>query len=83
MEWQKLDDQAKTTFIDGNIRKLLQNTGVNGWSYKALENIFDAEVSKRLVNAALLEKDNLLQQFNSDPYLRYTSTVIDALLERK
>jgi len=83
IEWQKLDEQAKMTFIDGNIRKLLQNTGINGWSYKALENVFDAEVSKRLVNAALLEKDNLLQQFNTqDPYLKYTSTVIDALLER-
>jgi len=83
VEWQKLDDQAKTTFIDGTIRKLLQNTGINGWSYKALENVFDAEVSKRLVNIVLLEKDNLLQQFDSqDPYLRYTSTVIDALMER-
>jgi len=84
VEWQKLDDQAKTTFIDGTIRKLLQNTGINGWSYKALENVFDAEVSKRLVNTVLLEKDNLLNQFDSkDPYLKYTSTIIDALLERK
>ena len=66
VEWQKIDDQAKTIFIDGNIRKVLQNTGVNGWSYKALENIFDAEVNKRGINVALLEKDNLIQQFNSD-----------------
>jgi hypothetical protein len=84
-EWQQLDDQAKTTFIDGNIRKLLQNTGINGWSYKALENIFDAEVSKRLVNAALIEKDAILRSLDSadHPYLKYTSTAIDALLERK
>jgi len=84
VEWQKLDEEVKMTFIDGNIRKLLQNTGINGWSYKSLENVFDSEVSKRLVNIILLQKDKILQEFDhKDPYLRYTSTAMDALLERK
>ena len=84
VEWQKLDEEVKNTFIDGNIRKLLQNTGVNGWSHKALENVFDAEMSKRLLGAALVLKDNLLGEFDSkDPYLKYTSTIIDAVLERE
>ncbi len=84
VEWQKLDEKAKNIFIDGNIRKLLQNTGINGWSYKALENIFDAEANKRLVNAALIGKDSIIEQLDAqDPYLKYTSTVIDAVLERK
>jgi len=84
IEWQKLDDKAKITFIDGNIRKLLKNTGINGWSYKALENIFDVETNKRLVGAALIVKDNVLKEINSkNPYLKYTSTAIDAILERE
>ena len=84
VEWQKLDDEAKNTFIDGNIRKLLQNTGINGWSHKALENVFDAEMSKRVMGAALILKDNVLKEIDSkDPYLKYTSTAIDAILERE
>ncbi len=84
VEWQKLDEKTKNIFIDGNIRKLLQNTGINGWSYKALENIFDAETNKRLVNVALFGKDTIIEKLDSqDPYLKYTSTVIDAILERK
>lgn len=84
VEWQKLDEKAKNIFIDGNIRKLLQNTGINGGSYKVLENIFDAEANKRLVNAALIGKDSIIEQLDAqDPYLKYTSTVIDAVLERE
>ena len=84
VEWQKLDEKAKHIFIDGNIRKLLQNTGINGWSYKALENVFDAETNKRLVSAALFGKDTIIEQLDSeDPYLKYTSTAIDAVLERE
>ena len=84
VEWQKLDEKTKNIFIDGNIRKLLQNTGVNGWSYKALENIFDAETNKRLVSVALFGKDAIIEKLDSqDPYLKYTSTVIDAVLERE
>jgi hypothetical protein len=84
VEWQKLDEKAKNTFIDGNIRKILQNTGIDGWSYKALENVFDAEINKRLLGAVLILKDNVLAEIDSkDPYLKYTSTVIDAILERE
>ncbi len=83
VEWQKLDEQVKITFIDGNIRKLLQNTGINGWSYKALETVFDAEVSKRILGAALVQKDSLFDTVESSPYLQYISTAIDALLEGK
>ena len=84
VEWQKLDEKTKNIFIDGNIRKLLQNTGINGWSYKALENIFDAETNKRLVSVALFGKDAIIEKLDSqDPYLKYTSTVIDAVLERE
>lgn len=83
VEWKDLDVEVKNAFIDGNIRKLLKNTGVNGWSHKALENVFDAEVSKRLIGAAIAEKNNLLENINSkDPYLKYTSTVIDAALSK-
>jgi len=46
--------------------------------------VFDAEMSKRLLGAALVLKDNLLGEFDSkDPYLKYTSTIIDAVLERE
>jgi len=84
VEWQKHDQAAKHTFIDGNIRKLLQNAGLNRWSHKALENVFDAEMSKRLIGAAFLLKDKAFEQLDlKDPYLKYTSTVIDAFLERE
>jgi len=84
VEWQTLDEEVKNTFIDGNIRKLLKNTGINGWPYKALENVFDVETNKRLVGASLIVKDNVLKEINSeDPYLKYTSTAINAILERE
>ena len=84
VEWQQLDEKTKNIFIDGNIRKLLQKTGINGWSYKALENIFDAETNKRLVSVALFGKDAITEKLDSqDPYLKYTSTVIDAVFERE
>ena len=54
IEWQESDETTKATFIDGNIRKLLQNTGINGWSHKALESIFDAETNKRFVTLIVL-----------------------------
>lgn len=84
VEWHKLSDDVKKIFIDGNVRKLLQNLGVSGWSYKALENVFDAEISKRIIGAALVEKNHLLNKINSDnPYLKYTSAAIDAVLEQE
>lgn len=84
VEWHKLDDDVKKSFIDGNIRKLLQNIGIAGWSYKALENIFDAEINKRMIGAALVEKDKLFDGVDfGDPYLKYVSVIIDASLERE
>ena len=84
VEWQKLDEEAKKIFIDGNIRKLLQNAGINGWSYSSLENLFDGEVNQRLINAALIEKNNIFQSLdlNDDPYLKYAVTATDAFLEQ-
>ena len=84
VEWQNLDEDVKNTFIEGNIRKLLQNTGTNRWSHKALESVFDAEISKRILGGALVQKNKLLEEIDAEnPYLKYTSTAIDAILELK
>lgn len=79
VEWKDLDEEAKNSFLDGNIRKLLQNAGVEGWSYKALENIFDAEVSKRLLAAAIADERGLLAKIDEKDPNKYTSTVVDAV----
>ena len=83
VEWQKLEPKVKEQFIDGHIRKLLTNVGVDGWAYKILEEYFDAEVNKRLVAAALADKDTILKNLNTDEnrYLKYTSLVVNAVSE--
>ena len=79
VKWKDIDEEVKHSFIDGNIRKLLQNAGAEGWAYKKLETIFDAEVSKRLVSAAIADKEGLLEKLDPNDPLRYASTTADAV----
>ena len=62
VEWYKLDENVKDMFIEGNIRRLLQNTGANRWSHNALESVFDAEITKRVLGAALVQKENMFKR---------------------
>lgn len=77
--WRDLDEEVKHTFIAGNVTKLLQNVGAEGLAYDQLENAFDEEISKRLISAAIADKEGLLIKLDSKDPLRYVSTVGDAV----
>ena len=80
VKWKELDEDVKNVFLDGHIRRLLTNVGIDGWTHKALENIFDAETNKRLLAAAVADKNKLLNNWDpKDDYLKYTSTVLSAV----
>ena len=82
VEWQKLDPKVKEQFINGHIRKLMTNVGVDGWAYKTLEEYFDAEVNERLVAAALADKDTILKKLETENrHLKYTSIIVDAVTD--
>lgn len=76
--WKDLDEEVKHTFIAGNVTKLLQNMGAEGLAYDQLENAFDEEISKRLISAAIADKEGLLIELDDNDPLRYVSTVGDA-----
>ena len=83
VSWQSLDPEMKENFIDGHVRRLLKNVGVEGWAYNVLENVFDAEVNKRLLGAAIADKNSLLQNLKKNDPLRLmgvvASTVADSI----
>lgn len=79
VKWKDLDKEVKLSFIDGNVRKLLQNVSGEGWAYRKLENVFDSEVSKRLLAAAIADKEGLLIELDPDDPLRYVNTTADAV----
>ena len=82
IKWQGLDEDVKAAFIDGHIRRLLSNVGVNGWAYKMLENVFDSETNKRILAAAVAEKNNLLSNVEiKDKNLKYTSIALAAVMD--
>jgi hypothetical protein len=82
VEWQKLDDGVKEQFIKGHIRRLLSNVGIDGWAYKALEGYFDVETNKRLVAAALADKNTILDKMDSENrHLKYTSIIVNSIGE--
>lgn len=83
VEWKDLDPQVKDAFVEGHIRRLLKNVGINGWAKTSLENMFDVEVGKRLVQAARLDMENVTPILEKrGKYLKYSSTVIDTLLKK-
>jgi len=83
VEWKNLDSKVKDVFVDGHIQRLIKNVGIDGWGKSALDNIFDAEVSNRLVQAALLDKENLTRYLESkNKYLKYTGSVMEVLLKK-
>ena len=80
IEWQKLDSEVKVQFIDGHIRQLLTNVGVDGWAYKTLAAYFDAEINERLVAAALVDKDTVIKKLDEkNRYLKYTSLIVNSV----
>ena len=81
IKWQSLDDNVKTVFIDGHVRRLLANIGVEGWTYKMLESVFDSETNKRILAASIAEKNNLLSGDIKDPNLKYTSIALSAAID--
>lgn len=80
IDWQKEDPKVKETFIRGYVKELLQNTGADGWTYNALEGIFDAEVNKRLAAAAIAEARKMIDKDETDPMKKYTSVIMDTVL---
>ena len=47
--------------MDGHVRKLLANVKLEGGGYNQLSKMFDAEISKRLVAAAVANEKSLLK----------------------
>ena len=80
IDWQKKDPAVKETFIRGYVKELLQNTGADGWAYKALEGVFDAEVNKRLAAAAIADARGMISNDEKDPMKKYTSVIMDTVL---
>lgn len=78
IKWKDLSSDAKASFINGNIRSLLQNTGAEGWAYDALESEFDAEISNRIIAVQLAVKHGIIENLDGDEtYLQYTSEFVD------
>ena len=80
VEWQKKDKESKELFLEGNVKKLLATVGIEGWASLQLENIFDAEISKRILAAAIANKNDLLRDLK-DKNLLHLSTVVSATTE--
>lgn len=83
VEWKNLDPEVKDAFVQGHIRRLLKNTGIEGIGRIKLENMFDAEVTKRLLQAARLDIEDVTPKLGEKgKYLKYSSTVLDVLLKK-
>lgn len=80
IDWQKKDPKVKETFIRGYVKELLQNTGTDGWAYKSLEGVFDAEVNKRLAAAAVADARGMIKSDEKDPMKKYSSIIMDTVL---
>jgi len=81
IDWKEKSPKVKETFIRGYVKGLLQNTGASGWAYNALEGVFDAEVNKRLAAAAVAAARGLIDHNETDPMKKYSSIIVDAVLE--
>ena len=81
IEWKDLDEDVKNTFLDGHVKRLLANVGVEGWARTALADVLDAEANKRVFAAAIAEQNHLLKNLGDNKYLKYTSTVLSAVEE--
>lgn len=80
VKWKDTDEDLKKSFIDCHVRRLLKNVHVEGWAYGSLENVFDAEANKRLLAAAVADKNNLLQNLTpEDQNLKYLSIVLSSI----
>lgn len=82
VEWIDLDESVKNSFLDGHVRRLLANLGFEGWGLTKLNEIFEAEVNKRLAGAAIADAEGIAKLLdtpgagNNNRYLKYTSTVM-------
>jgi len=82
VEWKNLNDNVKNAFLGNHVKRLMANVGVEGWAHTALEGIFDAEVNKRILAAAIADEKKLLKKLDTkNRHLRYTSTVLEAVGE--
>lgn len=80
IDWKDKSLEMKNAFIDGHIRLLLKNVGVEGWGSSILENVLDSEANKRILAAAIADKNNLLSNLElKDPNLKLLSTVLSAV----
>lgn len=80
LTWKDLDPKMKEAFVDGHIRRLLKNVGVEGWAYGVLENVFESEANKRFLAAAVANKNQLLQNLDiKDENLKLLSTVLSSV----
>ncbi|MCH9659223.1 hypothetical protein K0U27_11165 [archaeon] len=80
VEWKDWDERAKMAFINGNIRKALKNTGAEGWSYRALEEMFDSEATKRILAVKIMAQGKLIENLDADnPYIKYTSDFAETI----
>lgn len=80
VKWKDTDEDLKKSFIDCHIRRLLKNVHVEGWAYGALENVFESEANRRLLAAAVADKNQLLQNLDpKDKNLKYLSMVLSSV----
>jgi hypothetical protein len=84
VEWKNLDDSVKKSFLDGHVRRLLANLGLEGWGLTQMNEIFEAEVNKRLSAAAIADAEGIVKSLygpgaSDNKHLKYTSTVMLAV----
>jgi hypothetical protein len=81
VEWKNLDESVKKSFLDGHVKRLLANLGLEGWGLTQMNEIFEAEVNKRLAAAAIADAEGIVKSLyvpgaGNNKYLKYTSTVM-------
>jgi hypothetical protein len=83
VEWHRLDPHVKELFLDGHVKRLLSTLKLEGWATTQLEMIFDAEVSRRVVAATLIEGNLEIAALGGkeNKYLKYTSAVMSAVFQ--
>lgn len=84
VEWRNLDEDVKAAFLDGHVKRLLANVGLDGWGLQKLDEMFDAEVNRRLLAAAIADGKGLLTKLDAsgpNRYMKYTTGVLVAVGE--
>jgi len=81
VEWKDLDESVKIAFLEGHVKRLLATVKLERWGYTQLSEMFDAEITKRLLGATLAEERGILTNLDtSNHYIKYSSTIADSAI---